>query len=208
MGEMMDIKITRLNKAYGEQTVLKNFSACFPGGEITCIMGESGLGKTTLLHIIMGLIPADSGQIEGIQTQKPMGVVFQEDRLLEGFNAVTNIRFAAAKDVSRLEIMAHLEALGLEGSLDKPVSQLSGGMKRRVAIARAILSRAALLFLDEPLKGLDIQTRAQVVHYMKSYIKGKTTLMVTHSPEEAALMGGHVFLMPDRRPIIERPGES
>jgi NitT/TauT family transport system ATP-binding protein len=195
----MDIKITELNKAYGEQVVLRDFSACFPRGEITCIMGESGLGKTTLLHIIMGLIPADSGRIEGIRAQEPMGVVFQEDRLLEGFNAVTNIRFAAAKGVSRMEIAAHLEALGLDGSPDKPVSQLSGGMKRRVAIARAILSRAALLFLDEPLKGLDVQTRAQVTRYMKSYIKGKTALMVTHSPEEAELMGGHVFLMPERR---------
>jgi NitT/TauT family transport system ATP-binding protein len=191
----MDIKITRLNKAYGGQVVLKDFSACFPGGETTCIMGDSGLGKTTLLHMIMGVVPADSGQIEGVRTQEPMGVVFQEDRLLEGFNAMANIRFAAAKGVARPEIKLHLEALGLGGSLDKPVSQLSGGMKRRVAIARAILSQAALLFLDEPLKGLDAQTKAQVIHYIRQHTKGKTTLMVTHSPEEAELMGGHVFLM-------------
>ncbi|MDR1204929.1 MAG: ABC transporter ATP-binding protein [Peptococcaceae bacterium] len=190
----MDIVITGLNKAYGEQRVLEDFSVRFAFGQTTCLMGDSGLGKTTLFRIMMGLTPADSGSIEGMEGKK-ISAVFQEDRVLESFNAVANVRFAAAKGIGRREIVADLEALGLGDSLYKPASQLSGGMRRRVVIARAILSRANVYFLDEPFQGLDAQSKQQTAGYIKDRAKGQTVLMVTHDPEEVALMEGHLFLM-------------
>jgi NitT/TauT family transport system ATP-binding protein len=160
-------------------------------------MGDSGLGKTTLFRIMMGLTSADSGSIEGMEGKK-ISAVFQEDRMLESFNAVANVRFAAAKGIGRKEIIADLEALGLEDSLYKPASQLSGGMRRRVAIARAISVRANIYFLDEPFQGLDAQSKRQTALFIKERAKGQTVLMVTHDPEEVTLMEGRLFLMERR----------
>ena len=190
---MRDIAVTGLDKRFGEKQVLKGFSAVFPAGKVTCVMGPSGCGKTTLLHILLGLESADGGTVEGLPDR--VAAVFQEERLCEDFSAVTNVRIVTGKGVKTGEIETCLRTLGLEGSLYGPVKELSGGMKRRVSIARAILAPGELLILDEPFKGLDEKTRETVVREVLARSIGKTVIMVTHDPQEAALMGADLIEM-------------
>lgn len=190
---MSDLVIQGLNKRFGEKRVLEAYSATIRAGRVTCVMGPSGCGKTTLLHILMGLEQADSGTITGLPER--ISAVFQEDRLCEDFSAVSNIRLVTGKTVSEDEIMQCLSAFGLAGSEQVPVRELSGGMKRRVAIARAVLAEGELLILDEPFKGLDEATREAVATEMKRRIAGRTVLMVTHDPAEAVLMDADVLEM-------------
>ena len=192
--EAGDITVEGLYKAYGDKKVLTAFSAVFPAGKCTCIMGDSGVGKTTLLRILMGLADADAGLVTGLAGCKP-AAVFQEDRLCDSFSAVTNVAFACAKTVTRRRIASHLAAVGLGESLRQPVRELSGGMRRRVAVVRAMLAGGQILFLDEPLKGLDEQNKEAVAAYILRHAEGRTILMVTHSLDEAALMGGAVLSM-------------
>ncbi|NLT94805.1 MAG: ABC transporter ATP-binding protein [Clostridia bacterium] len=187
----MDIKISGLSKSYGENRVLKNLNLTFPEKEITCIMGPSGCGKTTLLNILMGLTRPDQGTVEGVPKKK--SAVFQEDRLCESFSAVSNVRLVCEKNIDDKKIISHLDRVGLKESCKKPVRELSGGMKRRVAIVRAILAPSEILFLDEPFKGLDEETKKATMKYVKENTKGRTVLMVTHNIEEAEAFGGRII---------------
>lgn len=137
----MDIKIIDMNKSYGDKTVLQDFSAEIKAGICNILMGPSGCGKTTLLRILMGLERADSGRVEGLPAH--ISAVFQEDRLCEDFSAIVNVALVMERHYPRGVIREHLTRIGLEGSLDQPVRELSGGMKRRVAIVRAVLAAAA-----------------------------------------------------------------
>lgn len=189
----MDIRVTNLNKAYGEKTVLKDTNMVFPAGQRTVIMGDSGCGKTTLLRIVLGLETCDSGEITGVPAR--VSAVFQEDRLLEDFCAVSNIIFASDKSITKDTILSHLEEVGLHESAYQSVSKLSGGMKRRVAIARAMLAKKELLILDEPLKGLDEQNRERITDYIKRHSEGVTTIIVTHYIDEIDLMDAALIRM-------------
>ena len=188
---MKDIVVRDLCKAYGEQQVLRGLSAVFRGGEVTCIEGPSGCGKTTLLRLIAGLETPDGGTIEGVPER--IACVFQEDRLCEDFTAASNVKLVTGRTMPGAEIVSHLEEIGLGDSLGKPVREFSGGMKRRVAIVRAVCYRGDLLILDEPFKGLDEQLRARVMDYVKKHSDGKTILCVTHDGAEAAYLGGEIF---------------
>lgn len=190
----MDIELKNIYKSYGDKVVLKNFSASFKEGALTCLMGQSGCGKTTVLNLLMGLDKADGGSISGIE-KGSISAVFQEDRLCEGFNAVTNIAMVGSKNLKAEKIIENLEAIGLKDCFHKPVSELSGGMKRRVAIVRAMMAEGKLLILDEPFKGLDKENLKLACNYVKSFSRGRTVIMVTHSPEEAEIMGGRVIYM-------------
>jgi NitT/TauT family transport system ATP-binding protein len=156
-------------------------------------MGPSGCGKTTLLNILMGFIAQDSGSIEGLPKLK--SAVFQEDRLCEGFNALTNIRIVTGRRLPDEVIKEHLSRLGLAESMNLPVSQLSGGMKRRAALARAILADGEIIFLDEPFKGLDAATKYKTIEYLKENVKKKTLITVTHDEEETKLLGSRIIKM-------------
>jgi len=191
----MDIKIDRLCKSYGEKKVLKNLTLTLKEGEMTCIKGRSGYGKTTLLRVMSGLEKADSGSIEGMTDN--MSFVFQEDRLCEDFSAVSNIRLVTGKSLKNEDIIAHLIELGLEDALKKPLREYSGGMKRRVAIARAICRDADIVLMDEPFKGLDLALRKQVMDYVKKHCEGKTVICVTHEPDEAEYMGARLIDLED-----------
>jgi NitT/TauT family transport system ATP-binding protein len=190
----MDIVVSRLYKSFGDKPVLRDFSAVIPGGALTCLMGPSGCGKTTLLRILMGLEKADAGSVTGLPRR--LSAVFQEDRLCEGFSAVSNIRLVTGRSIPAAVIESHLLALGLGGSLSLPVREFSGGMKRRVALARAVLARWELLFLDEPFKGLDEDTRRAAAAYLREHTAGRTVIMVTHDPAEVELTGGRLLRMP------------
>ena len=188
---MKDIEVREISKAYDGRPVLEKVSLRFPAGTTTCITGPSGCGKTTLLRIIAGLETADSGSVTGVP--EGIGFVFQEDRLCGEFSAVSNVRIAAGKKPDREEIIRHLTALGLGNDLNKPVKEFSGGMKRRVAIARAVCCPSELLILDEPFKGLDEKLHLEVIEYIKTNSRGRTVICVTHEPEDAEKMNGSIM---------------
>ena len=189
---MTDLILENICKAYGEKTVLQDFSHVFPAGKRTCIMGPSGCGKTTLLRIILGLETPDTGTITG----KPERVtaVFQENRLFEDFSALSNLA-AVCPHGDKHTMADHLTELGLGDSLHKPVRTLSGGMKRRVSIARAVLAPGDLVILDEPFTGLDKDTKDVVLHYLKHHTQGRTLLVVTHDPAERDALADEVLDM-------------
>ena len=188
---MTDIRISHLSKAFDGKAVLRQFSAVIPTGSVTAVMGPSGSGKTTLLRILMGLERADSGEITGLDGLK-LSAVFQEDRLMEQLTAVQNIRLVSPA-VTAAQALALLGALRMDAPADQPVRELSGGMKRRVALARALLAPYDLLLLDEPFKGLDEDTRAHVMGVVRDAVRGKTVVLVTHDPLEAEALDASVI---------------
>ena len=184
---MDDIVIQGLWKAFDGKPVLENFSARLPAGQVTGLMAPSGGGKTTLLRILMGLEPADRGTITGLEGLR-LSAVFQEDRLCDNLNPVSNIRLVSPKRTPQ-EVRQALEGVGLSDCFAQPVRELSGGMRRRVAILRALLADYDLLFLDEPFRGLDAETKAVVLADTKRRCAGRTVLLVTHDPSELDAMG-------------------
>ena len=197
---VQDVVLDHICKSFDGTPVLQNISAVLPAGQITCLMGPSGCGKTTLVNILLGLLPADSGTITGLPRR--LSAVFQEDRLLEEFSATLNAGFASPK-LPRAVVRSHLKAVGLADAADSPAGTLSGGMKRRVAIVRAVLATADFLLLDEPFKGLDDDTRRLVMEYLMAKTRGKTLLVVTHSAREAAILGGTLLRLAPIAPTGE-----
>lgn len=187
---MPDIIVENLTKRYDGRAVLDGLSLTLSSGEISCLMAPSGAGKTTLLRLLAGLEAPDGGSVTGVH-DGPIGMVFQEDRLLEWLDPVENLRLVSP-GLTRSDALDALGRFGLGDSAGKPVQTLSGGMRRRVALLRALLSEAELLLLDEPFNGLDDQTRRQVIEETRALIRGRTTVLVTHDPEDAALVGGRV----------------
>ncbi|MBP3437348.1 MAG: ATP-binding cassette domain-containing protein [Clostridia bacterium] len=194
---MQDIVISHISKSFGEKRVLSDFSATLKAGGSYALMGASGIGKTTLLRILLSLENKDGGEITGVPTR--IATVFQEDRLIATLSAKDNLRFVLgnAKDA---EIEALLTELGLAESLSAPVSTLSGGMRRRVSLARALLFDAPLLLLDEPFKGLDKDTKLSAIQAVKKYSQGRTLLFVTHDQEEASLLDATILLLSPAEP--------
>ena len=182
------MKIQHLCKSFDGKMVLDHVSLTLESGGTACLMAPSGRGKTTLLRCIAGLETPDSGQITDLPER--IAYVFQEDRLCDGFSAVDNIRLVTGKALGEGEIRRHLEELELAGSLDQPVRELSGGMRRRVVISRAVCFGADLLLLDEPFKGLDDEARQQTADYILRHRGAAAILCVTHDREDAAALGG------------------
>ena len=183
----MDLILKDISKAYGENKVLEHISLTFPQGSRTCIMAPSGRGKTTLLRVILGLTKPDSGTVTGRPGK--IAAVFQEDRLCGNLTVGANLRMACGKSKKNTEMQALLTALGIGETADLPASQLSGGMARRAALARALLTDPELLVLDEPFTGLDAAAREQSAAAIRAYAPGATILLVTHRKEDAALIG-------------------
>jgi len=186
---MSNIEIRDLQKRFGEKKIFDHFSFTFQEGLPSCILGESGCGKTTLLRMILGLEKPDGGEITGVPEK--VSVLFQEDRLCEDFTAVTNIRLAVPY-TSKDTIRSELARLGFhEGK--RAVRTLSGGERRRVSIVRSALYDSELYVLDEAFRGLDPQTRDLALAYMREKTKDKTVIIVTHDPEEAKIWGGQIL---------------
>lgn len=156
--------------------VLKGFCADIPDGGITLVTGESGCGKTTLLRIIAGLEPYN-GEIIRPDAQT-FSVVFQEDRLCPELSAVENCIIAGTDMASAAEA---LESMGLgRDDIIRPVGELSGGMRRRTAAARALLAESNVILMDEPFSGLDAALRRTTAETIKRLRAGRTTIIVTH----------------------------
>ena len=191
------IAIHKLCKAFDNKAVLRDFSCTMEDGCVTALMAPSGAGKTTLLRMLMGLETADSGEITGL-SGKRLAAVFQEDRLLDFMTPVDNIRLPEPK-LERAVILREMAAMGLTDCENQPARELSGGMRRRVAILRALLCGADVIALDEPFKGLDEATRARVIDETKRLCRGKTVLMVTHEAAEAERMGAKIVGLLDSK---------
>ena len=169
--------------SYGEKKILEDFSLYLPQDGIYCLMGPSGVGKTSLLRLIAGLSLPDKGKVENLP-QKP-AFLFQENRLLPHFTAFENVAAVLPKD-RRDEAKNWLEIVGLLEEANTKPGALSGGMCRRVALARALAYGGDFLLLDEPFTGLDAQRKKE----MADLIFGQNTpaLVVTHSKEEVKLL--------------------
>ncbi len=179
-------------KRYGTKRLFENLNLAFPTGQASCVMGPSGCGKTTLLRLLMGLESPDAGQVI---CQGRVSAVFQEDRLLEALTARENLRFVVGKGREEL-IATFLEELEIGDTTGIPVRLFSGGMKRRVAIGRALLAEHDILLLDEPFKGLDAGLKQRVAKVILRHAQGKTLLLVTHEPSEALLFDAFPFRLP------------
>lgn len=183
------IAVEHVRKRFGDVVVFEDICATFPHGEAHVLMGASGSGKTTLLRMIMGLESPDEGRIFGMENRR-CAAVFQEDRLCENLSVAANIRMPHAglkghekqRFLQRCEEL--LDAMDMRKTLTRPVHELSGGMKRRVALARAVLADADVLFFDEPLKGLDEETERHVMTAIMPLLGGKTVFWATHREGE------------------------
>jgi NitT/TauT family transport system ATP-binding protein len=171
------IEIINLTKTYNKKIVLDKFNATFlPGAN--CLMGDSGSGKTTLSLIMLGLSKPDSGEVRGVSNKK-VSCVFQENRLIEELSAFKNLSLVCNKQKNE-EIRDLLSQMGLKDSIDDPVSTLSGGMKRRVAIARAIINPSDIYIFDEPFKGLDDALKDSIIEIVKKRTQNSITIYITH----------------------------
>lgn len=183
----------RLWKGYGNLTVLRDLTLSFRPGGCYCLMAPSGGGKTTLFRILAGLERADSGRLVGFDRAK-LSMVFQEDRLCEQLTAVTNVAIAQTEP-DRQEIRRELARILPESCLYQPVSTLSGGMKRRTAIARALLADSDVLLMDEPFTGLDEENREKVMAWVREKQGDRLLLLTTHRPEEAKALGAEIITL-------------
>ena len=188
----MDVILRDLCKAYGANRVLDRLNFSFPGGRISCVQGPSGCGKTTLLRLISGLEAPDSGEVRGAEGKK-ISAVFQENRLLENLTVEKNILLTARPGFHRADAHKLLDDLGLADAAQRPTSALSGGMQRRVAVARALAADYELMLLDEPLTGLDGELRLRVLMRIQADLDGRTAIWITHDPDAAALLDAPVL---------------
>ena len=171
------MRLKNICKNFKDVEVLKDFNLNVGEGEHIAIMGKSGKGKTTALNIIMGFELPDGGEME---LPNEISAVFQENRLSEDFSAISNVCLMSADKERSNEI---LKKLGIDST--KMVNAMSGGQKRRVALARCLARNAELYIFDEALKGLDEKTKAVAMTVIKEYTDGKSAIFVTHDMNEA-----------------------
>ncbi len=179
-----------VTKGFEDRTVIEDFSLVLAPGEKVALLGASGCGKSTVGKLLLGLLKADGGEVK---RPTRLGAVFQEDRLCKEFDAVTNIAMVTG---NREAAEIALAEVGLADIKGKPVAALSGGMKRRVAIVRAVLSDGELLVLDEPFTGLDAESKQRVLRYVNENLRGRSVLLITHNEEELTGMAHRTVRMP------------
>lgn len=190
-----DIILENISKSFGSTAVFSNLNLTFKAGTAYCLMAPSGAGKTTLLKLLMGLIPPDSGRIHGLNGKK-ISAVFQEDRLLEDCTALQNLRFVTGSCNTGSQLAQKLTALLPKDCLNRPVSEFSGGMKRRLSILRALLVPFDLLLLDEPFTGLDPENKRAAIQLIRENTGGRLLILATHCAEDAAILNARTINLP------------
>ena len=180
----MLLKLTNISKSFGEKKVLENLSLELGDGERLCILGPSGGGKTTLLNIIAGLIPPDGGEIT--RNFSKLSYVFQEYRLLPWVTALENITAATGCTDERAREL--LEAVELGNEFGSYPDSLSGGMKQRVNIARALAAESDIILMDEPFKELDAGLRERIIRVADDYCGKRAVILVTHDERDCEMM--------------------
>lgn len=204
------LKVERLAKAYqAARPVFADVSFEMARGEFVCIIGHSGCGKTTILNVLAGLDTASSGHVfmDGREVAGPSlerGVVFQGHALMPWLTVRQNIAFAVrsrwpdrGKDEVRSQVEKYVAMVGLSRAIDKKPSELSGGMKQRVGIARAFSIQPKMLLLDEPFGALDALTRGTIQDELMGIVRQtqQTVFMITHDVDEAILLADRILLM-------------
>jgi NitT/TauT family transport system ATP-binding protein len=179
-----EIVLRSVTRRFGDETVLDGLDLVLPAGRVTALMGPNASGKTTVARLLLGLDAPDNGVVEGLDGLR-CAAVFQEDRLCGHLSAVDNLRLVLPHaDWHRVD--DELARVGLLGdACAKPVGDLSGGQRRRVAIARAMIVAADLIVLDEPFTGIDIDAKPLVLDYVRTRVAGRTVLLITHDSTEA-----------------------
>lgn len=178
------IKFNNVSFSYGEKTVLNNLNFEINTGDRICFFGDSGIGKTTVLRLILGLEKPQKGDITTPTNLKP-SVVFQEDRLLPFKTVLENITLMGA---TKEKALTCLNSLGLGDEGASLPNELSGGMCRRVAIARALSLDFDYLILDEPFTGLDEENILSAINLINEILGERPLILVTHSKKEAELL--------------------
>lgn len=185
-----NISIEELSKYFGEEQVLEQFQYLLFKGHCYCLIGESGAGKTTLLRMLAGLEKPDEGKIVYGAKDSYISMMFQDERLFEQLNAIENIMlFCGSKE----KAYEHLCRLLPEDSLHKPVRQLSGGMKRRVELVRAVTVDSQVVLLDEPFNGLDEENKKRAIDYLLSNIGERILVISTHDLEDIQLLNAQII---------------
>lgn len=196
----MKLSLEHLSKSYGNLTIFSDYSLDFDGPGIYCIMAPSGTGKTTLFRLILGLEQPDAGSIcitgGAFEDSPRFSAVFQEDRLISHLTPVENLRLVLRNARDRETLQRELKKLLPAESLNRPVSTLSGGMKRRLAFLRAMLSPSDLVLMDEPFTGLDEKTKELVIRYLLCHREERLFLIATHNREDIKKMGATLVELP------------
>lgn len=210
------IEVRNIKKSFGDKEVLKGISATFHQGKTNMIIGSSGTGKSVLLKCIVGLIPPTDGNVlfndrdfynSGKEVQKEIrqkiGMLFQSSALFDSKTVEQNVRFpldmlsklSESEKTERVEYC--LERVGLKGSEDKMPSEISGGMQKRVGIARAIVMKSQYLFCDEPNSGLDPQTATIIDNLIQeiTHEYNLTTIVVSHDMNSMLEIGENIIFM-------------
>lgn len=191
------LKIHELSFSYGKKQVLRDLSLEVAPGEIVAIMGASGCGKSTLLQLIAGLLKPDSGRIES--NAKRISYAFQEPRLFPWLTVKENLEAVLPRTLENREnaILRALEAAELADSAELYPDALSGGMKSRAALARALVFGGDLFLLDEPFAALDKELRMRLGDRLKQTIKerGGSAILVTHHPEDAERLADRIITL-------------
>lgn len=211
------IQIEHISKSFGDRTILDDVSGKFEQGKTNLIIGASGTGKSVLLKCIVGLVPPDKGDIlyDGkefsrgdIDTKREirreMGMLFQGSALFDSFNVIENVKFPLkmlkhnmAESEMNDRVHECLRRVGLDSAGHKMPSEISGGMKKRVGIARAIVLNPKYLFCDEPNSGLDPQTSILIDNLIEEITKeyNTTTVVVTHDMNSVVTMGEYIMFL-------------
>jgi len=211
------LNVSHLSAQYQGRPALKDISLQIASGELVVVLGPSGCGKTTLLNLIAGFLPASSGSItlDGVPVSGPgadRGVVFQHEGLLPWRDVVSNVEFGLQlaginKSQRRETALRMLNKVGLKDYEQHFIWQLSGGMRQRVGIARALAADPRLLLLDEPFGALDAFTREQMQELLLTIWRdtGKQILLITHDIEEAVFLASELLLLsPGPGQVVER----
>lgn len=181
-------ELKHIDFSYGDKLVLKDFSLSLPQKGVVCLFGSSGLGKTTVLRLIAGLEKPKNGSLEGFENKR-ITFIFQEDRLLPWRTAKENGALALGNTTEAKEkALAVLSSLGLENDADRYPDEMSGGMCRRVAAARALAPESDIILADEPFTGLDEENRRVLAAALREKAKNELVVVVTHIEDEAALL--------------------
>ena len=198
---MGGIKLVNVSKFYTVDKesikVIDKIDLNIPENKITVILGRSGCGKTTLLRLVAGLENFEQGEIIGVESKRK-AYVFQEDRLMPWLDVKSNITFGIHKnEIDNSRINEIIETVGLEKFYNAYPSQLSGGMKQRVSIARAFAYNPDFIMMDEPFSALDYFTREQMQSELLNIHKRLkcSILFVTHSIDEALILGDNIVIL-------------
>lgn len=203
------IQINHLTLEYQHHLLFNNFSLRLPAASWTCLLGASGVGKSTLLKLLAGLPtgvdqPIAPGVIaaeDGLPLSGRVAYMAQQDLLMPWLTALENcligyrLRGQAVSLAERTHVLDLLKAVGLQQAADLHVAQLSGGMRQRVALVRTLLEDRPIVLMDEPFSALDVITRLKLQDLAAELLIGKTVLFVTHDPLEALRLADHIGVL-------------